>query len=1250
MFFTVKRNIVYYFSLIQFSENKVHISLKYVLLFFFLFGNILPFFATKQVYTEQLSSDTSKIQYSLYCIGDARKLYLDTELQKMIKYHLDNAQENSAVIFLGDNVEPLGLPDSTDKHWDVANKSILAQLELLSDYNGDIFFIPGNHDWARGQKEGLEYIKNQREFIEDYLDKKHVFLPKKGRVGPLEIKLSKDIVLILVDSQWWLHDFEKNYDGVVDEADFFIQIKDAINRNRNKKIIFATHHPIFSVGKHGGKFPFSYNFFPFQEISKNLFIPFPGFLYTGYRKFLGYKQDIPHPQYQLFKKSLLEIFEDAPNLLYVAGHDHNLQYIFSDSIHNIISGSAGISSYVSKSKKAAFASEEFGFAKLNFYSNGNVELEFWTKQANENKGKLAYKNILYNKPVYNKKEFKKQLKSIDYSDSSVVKYPNGEQYQAGKIKRILQGDNYREEWIRPVEVPVFDLKKEMGGLKIMQMGGGKQTKSLRLEDMKGKEWALRSLEKDPSTGIPDAIKVEFAVNIVQDVISASIPYSAVSVPRLADAVNIFHTNPKIVYLPKDPRLGKYYNELADGMYLFEERPTGNRKDVASFGRSKNIVSSFEMLDEVIDNQDHIVDQEFFLRSRLFDILINDWDRHEDQWRWATFKDDGKVIYKAVPRDRDQTFFVREGFLTWIAARKFAYRKNQGFDYDTKDIEGLCFNARYLDRRFLNELSLEDWIRISNEMKTQLTDSVLIKAVHDMPKEIIDINGDIIIDKLKSRRNKLDDFAKRHYSHLAKKVDVVGTNDDEYFKIERLNENKTKVSVYRLNKKGKKKEVLYNRIFNNLETKELRLYGLEGKDEFNVSGSVDAGIKIRIIGGKGKDKIEDESQVKGLSKKTLVYDSKKSTKIKSHKETRSIIGKNPDFNKYNYYDFKHNILMPLIDFGYNQDDGFFIGPGVSYKTQGFKKYPFATKQTISSSITTATNAFKFNYEGIYTDVIALLDLSLNIEYKTPTFTQNFFGFGNESVKIVNNLDYNRVRIGVIDFKPALSHNVTQSGVLTFGMSYQNVEIEETSNRFITDFAQNNLDPNIFNNFEYLGLNISYEIDTRDNKVLPKRGIVWNTEVKYFFRLNKKDQNYNNTSSDLSIFFNFSNLSRTVFAFRAGGSINNGDYEFFQYCTLGSKQNLRGYRQNRFAGDASFYQNSEIRISLFNFSSYVAKGQTGLLFYNDIGRVWYENENSNKFHHGYGFGLWISPFEMAVISTSFEISEEEKYVGLNLKFLF
>ncbi len=1191
--------------------------------------------------------DSSELVYSVFLIGEAGYAYTNESLLDMIKAQLAKASKNSAVVFLGDNVPPQGLPDSTNRLWDNAIKSLSSQLELLQNYEGEIVFIPGNHDWANGRREGLEYIKNQRKYIENYLDRENVFLPEKGRPGPVEIPLTEDIVLIIIDSQWWFHENEKSYDEIEDEADFFVQIEDAISRNMEKKIIFAAHHPLYSVGNHGGHFSLASNIFPLLDVNRLLYVPLPGFIYTGYRRFLGLKEDLSHPNYKLFRDALLETFEGHSEIIYAAAHEHNLQYVEKNSIYQIISGAAATATYVPQSKKTDFAQRQTGIAKLNFFNNGDVWLEFWTipgdlsqiQQKDDPSMVLSFRKKLFNKPVYVKEEYKQFLSKIDLSDSTIVTYPNGEKYQAGKLKKVFFGNNYRQEWITPVEVPVFDFNKEKGGLEIIKKGGGGQTKSLRLEDKDKNQWVLRSLEKDPSKVIPEVVKINLAIDLVQDQMSAYLPWAALSLPRLAEAAEIYHTNPKIVYLTIDPRLGKYLDDVWEGLYLFEERLNGNRKDVESFGRSKEIISTTDLFDNILGDPDNRVDQIHYLKSRMIDILISDWDRHEDQWRWAAFKNNDSVTYKVIPRDRDQTFFLNEGILPWISSRKFALRMNQGLDYDIKDMGGLVSQAKHLDRRFLNELTLEDWLKTSEKMQNKLTNDVIEAAVYDMPEQVADISGKTIIAKLKSRRDKLPEFAKIHYSILSKEVDIVGTNKPEKFEVERMNNNETKVTVHSLSDKGKEKNKYYQRVFKHSETKEIRLYGLDGKDEFEVTGKVDKGIKVRIIGGKGVDEITDKSKVKGLSKKTLMYDTKRKNDLKLGDEARNLTSNNPLKNEYRYDAFNYPKFIPLVFPGYNADDGANLGAGFLLTTYGFQKYPYASKQKLKLHYSFATNAFDVIYDGVFTDVFMGLDLDVNLNLRDPKYTQNYFGLGNETKKTTDDKDYNRVRIGLIAVNPEIKKHINPNNTLSFGLFYRSWDVEDTEGRFIMDFSGNGLDSGIFNRKEYIGLGAGYLFDTRDNDVLPTRGLYFESMAEFYYGIDETAYQFTNLSSDLGMFLSFRKPYRLVLAFRIGGSINTGDYEFFQASTLGGKTNLRGYRATRFFGDACIYQNSEFRLKLFNFSNYISKGEFGIIGFNDFGRVWLKGENSSKWHHGYGGGIWISPFKIAVLSATYELSRDE-----------
>ncbi|MEQ9229781.1 MAG: hypothetical protein RIF46_03805, partial [Cyclobacteriaceae bacterium] len=288
---------------------------------------------------------------------------------------------------------------------------------------------------------------------------------------------------------------------------------------------------------------------------------------------------------------------------------------------------------------------------------------------------------------------------------------------------------------------VFDFKSENGELKIVQRGGGQQTLSLRLEDPNGKQFTLRSIEKYPEKAIPETFRATFAKDIVQDQISAAHPYGALVVPYLAEAAGIYHTNPKVVWVADDPRLGDYRKTFANRLMLFEERPSGNARDMDFFGNADDIESTFKVLDKLIDDNDNYVDQQFVLRSRLFDLWIGDWDRHDDQWRWAEFDKGKGKMYRPIPRDRDQAFFLNEGRIPKMASKPWALPKLQGFDYELKWPAGFMYNARYFDRSFLTSLEREDWIKEVKELQTSLTDAVIEESIRKWPGEIYDLHGE-----------------------------------------------------------------------------------------------------------------------------------------------------------------------------------------------------------------------------------------------------------------------------------------------------------------------------------------------------------------------------------------------------------------------------------------------------------------------------------------------------------------------------
>jgi hypothetical protein len=783
-----------------------------------------------------------------------------------------------------------------------------------------------------------------------------------------------------------------------------------------------------------------------------------------------------------------------------------------------------------------------------------------------------------------------------FAQQQVTTAANATYNKAGKIKRVIFGEHYRKEWATAVTFPVLNLDSVAGGLTPIKAGGGMQTKSLRLQGVDGKEYVLRSVNKDPSKALPPELAGTFADQVLQDQISSSNPYAPLVVTSLADAAGILHTTPVLVMVPQSPRLGEFSKEFANTLCLFEERPSDNSKDQI-FAHADEIINTDKLFQKLLTSQDDRVDERAFLKARLFDMWIGDWDRHQDQWLWAGYQANGSTLYKPIPRDRDQAFSKLDGIVPQIAARKWAVRKTQNFNYIIRDVNGMNMTAGPLDRNFTRQLTYYDWIEISNDLKMLLTDRVIQNAFKNMPEQIFKISGEKLIKKLKARRDDLDKYATIYYRFLIKEPDILGTRQKENFNVQYLGEDSVKVTVY-----GTEKNVMFEKTYQHPETKELRLYGMGSDDVFNVDDRA--------------KKVFDVHVVNGIDKK----------------------------NAYNPRAMRYDWLAPVVRPGYNPDDGLYLGGGVILKKQQFGKTPYGQLHAVWANYAFATGAYNFGYHGEFKHLFGAWDLLLDAKLNAPFYTRNFYGFGNETVKDREN-SYYRVRSNEIIFSPSVSRQFGTRHTFTTGMEGLSVEIVKSDDRFVTD-AKSELDSSVFDRKNYGSVFAEYQFSTLDNIVYPRKGIRIIPGAKYVQNLDGKG--YINVHYNTSFY-----ISKGIFtaAISPGVAFNIGDhYEFFQANTLGGIKNLRGFRRDRFAGKTSLYNNAEVRMRLRNSHGYFLRGDYGFLTFLDNGRVWVPGEKSDKWHAGYGAGFFFIPYHMVALTLTYGVSKEEKIISAKAGFQF
>jgi hypothetical protein len=468
------------------------------------------------------------------------------------------------------------------------------------------------------------------------------------------------------------------------------------------------------------------------------------------------------------------------------------------------------------------------------------------------------------------------------------------QYEHGKLHNFFFGKHYRQIWAQPIGIKVFDIGSEEGKMMINKKGGGFQTLSLKLSDSHNKKFVIRTIDKDESTALPPLIRKTFIKGILKDQTSALNPYAALVVAPLSEAAGLFHTNPRLYFIPYDQRFGQYAKEFEGRVVIFEEYPDSSWANTKNFGFARDIINSEHLLKKRFTDQKMKVDERMLAKARLFDIWIGDWDRHIDQWRWAEFKQGEFKIYKPIARDRDMAFFKLNdsGILPIIATK--INKKLQSFNFDFGNLEGLTKNGRYIDHLFLSNLKESDFREIADNLKMLMTDQVIEKAIATWPTAIYEKDGLEIIEKLKARRNRLTAEALSFYKQISREALVVGTDEEETIEVSRMNDEETQVKMY-----DQANQIIYNRIFTNDVTEIISIYMLDGNDKITVSGKVRKGITIEIYGGKGNDSLIDNSEVKGLRKRTKIYDTISGNTIEPGNEAEDKTSNDPcilDFDR------------------------------------------------------------------------------------------------------------------------------------------------------------------------------------------------------------------------------------------------------------------------------------------------------------------------------------------------------------------
>ena len=793
----------------------------------------------------------------------------------------------------------------------------------------------------------------------------------------------------------------------------------------------------------------------------------------------------------------------------------------------------------------------------------------------------------------------------------------GAHYRASGLHRALFGAHYRDLWTTPIRVEVLDLATYAGGLTATRRGGGKQTRTLRLESPDGRKWAFRSVDKDPSPLLPPELRETLVDRIFQDQISASHPAGALVVPPLLEAVGVRSAAPRLFVMPDDPALGEFRQDFAGTLGTLEERPSELSDDSPGFDSARKVIDTDELFDRLDTSPSERVDTLMFLKARLMDLFLGDWDRHGGQWRWIKVGEGKRAPWQPVPYDRDQAFVRYDGLLLGLARTGYPQLVNFGDDYPSTF--GIAWNARFIDRRLLVGLERPVWDSAARDLATRLTDSVIDDAVRRLPPELYAKDGVRLTRALERRRDRLPEAAERFYRLLAGVVDVHATDKGEVATAARTADGVLDLRIRRKDEGDDLRDDFFRRRFSSSETREVRLFLGGGKDTVLVSGA-GGGPTLRVIGAETRDggpaKFVADDAAGGV---TRVYDTAPETRVAgSHRPSL-------DRRPYSPLDSTSRLpraprdwgrlwlIWPWIDYG--SDIGLFGGVSTSLASFGFRQNPYASRVTLRAGYATGVNALRAEALGDFRIRNSTTRLLLEARGSGLDVVR-FFGFGNETPFTATD-DFYKV------YQQQYSLSVGVAHALAPGLTFR---IGPTVKYVSTDLDRVTLvalsRPYGSGNFGMIGGQVAIDLDLRNAGTASTSGVRLLAGGSLYPSALDVQSTFGEAHGEVSTYLTAKIPARPTLALRAGGNKVWGSYPFFEAAFVGGSSTVRGLREDRYVGDAAAWGNAELRLDLGRYYV-VLPGRWGLLGVADAGRVWLAGESSDTWHHGFGGGLWFAP---------------------------
>jgi hypothetical protein len=782
----------------------------------------------------------------------------------------------------------------------------------------------------------------------------------------------------------------------------------------------------------------------------------------------------------------------------------------------------------------------------------------------------------------------------------------GARYDASGAWRWLMGSRYRDLWTTPVRVPVLDLRTFAGGLTPLRRGGNVQTMALRFQGADGREYNFRSVDKELTPALPEWARETLLDDLRQDVTRAQHPAGPVVAAALQDAAGVLNPGPRLVAMPDDPALGEFRADYAGLLGTIEVHADEGEDGAPLFADAPKVSDTEDLLEDLRSGPEHRLDARGYLRVRLLDMLMGDWDRHEGQWRWARYDRGGEHLWVPVPEDRDYAFVDHDGVLLAVARARLPRLVRFGERYPS--VLGLTANSLDQDRAFLAGVPRAAWDSVGAELRARLTDGVILDAVRRMPPAYQARDGDALAATLRARRDRLPEAVAAFYALAAQAPEVHATERADRVEAEHLTDGRLLLRVRSPREDGAYVSA-FERVFHPAETEEVRVHLHGGGDSVAVRGGAGP-ITLRLLAGAGGGVLDDRSRAP-----VVLYDTAGGVRVVRGARTR-VEGRPraaPDAEP-------GLIPRPTRDFGasrslfapyaaWRSDVGLVAGGGPVWTRYGFRTHPYAARHALRAALAPTHGRVELAYRGELRgeNSARWTELAATVSDLART---RFSGFGNAAA---DGGGASLVWLRQVEAAAAWHLPLSDALSLSFGpvVRYTDAEAAEGSSLAA-------LSPRGTGGFGQAGARGGMVLDTRDDPLFPRTGVRAELSASAHPAVWDAGEAFGGVAGSASAYLP---LGAPVLAVRAGAQRAWGGYPFHQAAFLGGWGSLRGHAHSRFAGDAAVFGGAELRVPLLPMEL-VVRGRLGVSVLADAGRVIHEGASPGGWHTATGAGLWFA----------------------------